>query len=195
MKDSVSGFQKNRWLSSLEEFRSLRTVTFCGVMCALSIILSTVASIRIGPYVKIGLSGLPNQIVDFMYGPAAGAIFSGALEIIKYVLKPDGPYFFGFTLSSVIAGAIYGSILYRRPLTIWRVLAAQVLVKAVVNLGLNTLWLVILYHKAVWVLFPARLTTNLIRLPGDVIVMYLMLKAVERTILPLFASRRGSAAV
>ncbi|MGP1412788.1 MAG: hypothetical protein ACTTJT_02705 [Pyramidobacter piscolens] len=47
----------------------------------------------------------------------------------------------------------------------------------------------ILYKKAVWAIFPARAMTNLICLPGDVLVTYLLLKTVERTILPLFGGR------
>ncbi len=185
-KDEVG---ENRWLQSLRELKSLRTVTFCGVMCALAVIISSVATIRLGPYVKVGFSGLPNHMVEFLFGPAVGALFSGVLEVLKYVLRPDGPYFVGFTVSAVLGGIIFGSMLYRRPLTIWRVLAAQVLVKTIVNLGLNTLWLVILYRKAVWVIFPARLTANLIRLPVDTVIMYLLLKVVQRSVLPAFTRK------
>ena len=69
---------EKRWRASLREFRSPRAVAFCGVMCALSIVLGTFATINLGPYLKIGLSGLPNQVVDYLFGPVAGAIFSGA---------------------------------------------------------------------------------------------------------------------
>ncbi|MGI6076288.1 MAG: folate family ECF transporter S component [Pyramidobacter sp.] len=189
MVSSKGEVRENRWLQSLKEFKSLRTVTFCGVMCALAVIISSVATIKIGPYVKVGFSGLPNHIVEFLFGPAVGALFSGVLEVLKYMLHPDGPYFVGFTISAVLGGIIFGSMLYRRPLTLWRVIVAEVIVKVVVNLGLNTLWLAILYRKAIWVIFPARLTTNLIRLPVDVIIMYLLLKTVQRVVLPIFSRK------
>lgn len=183
--------KESRFAASLREFHSPRAVTFCGVMCALAVILSAAATINLGPYVKIGLSGLPNQAVDYLFGPAAGAVFSGALEVLKFMLRPDGLYFPGFTLSAVLSGMIYGFALYRRPLTFRRVLAAQVLVKIVVNLGCNTLWLVILYKKAAWAIFPARAAANLTRLPCDALVTYALLKTLERAVLPLF---RGHAA-
>ena len=182
---------ENRWRASLREFRSVRAVAFCGLMCALSVVLGTFATINLGPYLKIGLSGLPNQIVDYLFGPSVGAIFSGALEVLKFALRPDGVYFPGFTLSAVLAGMIYGHVLYRRPLTVVRVAVAHTLVKVLVNLGCNTLWLAILYKKAIWALFPARVMANLIRLPGDVFVTYVLLKTVERAILPLFSSLRS----
>ncbi|MDY2649236.1 MAG: folate family ECF transporter S component, partial [Pyramidobacter porci] len=127
------GAGENRWLGSLREFRSIRVVAFCGVMCALAMILSAVATVNLGPYVKIGLSGIPNQVVDYLFGPAAGALFSGALEVIKFMLRPDGVYFPGFTLSAVLAGVIYGTVLYRRPLSVARVFVAHLLVKLIVN--------------------------------------------------------------
>ncbi len=172
------------WRSSLRELRSPRTVAFCGLMCAASVVLGAVATINLGPYLKIGLSGLPNQVVDFLFGPAVGAFFSGALEVIKFALRPDGPYFPGFTLSAMAAGVIYGALLYRRPVSVARVAVAHAIVKLLVNMGLNTLWLNILYKKAVWALLPARAMTNLIRLPGDVLVTWVLLSAVERLILP-----------
>lgn len=176
---------QSRWRASLEEFRSVRTVTFCGVMCALAMVLGAVTTINLGPYLKIGLSGIPNQIVDYLLGPAVGGVFAGALEVIKFMMKPDGVYFPGFTLSAVLAAVIYGAVLYRRPPTVLRIAIAQVLVKLIVNIGCNTLWLVILYQKAAWAILPARITANAIRLPGDILVMYLILKTVERSILPI----------
>ena len=97
---------ESRWVSSLREFRSPRAVAFCGVMCALAVVLGQIATINMGPYLKIGLSGMPNQVVDMLFGPSVGAIFSGALEVLKYVLRTDGVYFPGFTLSAMAAGAV-----------------------------------------------------------------------------------------
>ncbi|MBQ8091039.1 MAG: folate family ECF transporter S component [Pyramidobacter sp.] len=180
---------ENRCRASLREFASPRSVALCGVMCALAVMLGAVATINLGPYLKIGLSGLPNHIIDYLLGPAVGAIFSGALEVLKFLLRPDGVYFPGFTLSAALAGLIYGFAFYRRPVSVPRTIAAHVLVKLLVNLGCNTLWLSILYRKAAWALFSARVMTNVLRLPGDVLITYLLLKTVERVVLPLFSRR------
>ncbi len=175
-----------RWRASTREFRSGRAVTFCGLMCALSVVLGQVATVNLGPYQKIGLSGLPNQAVCFLFGPAAGAVFSGALEVLKFALRPDGVYFPGFTLSAVAAGVVYGYAYYRRPASLTRAACAHTLVTLFINIGLNTLWLCILYKKAVAALLPLRLATNLIRLPCETIVSYLLLKTLERLVLPMF---------
>lgn len=179
----------NRWIASMNELRSRRSAAFCGVMCALAIALGAVSTVNIGPYIKIGLSGLPNQVVDYLFGPATGAFFSGALEVLKFLLRPDGVYFPGFTLSAVVAGVVYGFAFYRKPVTLLRVVCANVLVKLIVNIGLNTIWLSILYKEAATALFPARILANLVRLPCNVIVTYALLKAVER-VLPKLTGRR-----
>lgn len=173
---------ESRWISSLREFRSPRTVAFCGVMCALAAALGSFATINVGPYLKVGVSGLPNRIVDFLFGPAVGAFFSGALEVIKFLLRPDGVYFPGFTLSAVLGGVIYGFAFYKRPVTLPRCFCAHALVKTFVNIGLNTLWLSILYNRAAWALLPARIVGNLVSLPVDTVITYVLLRAVERVI-------------
>ena len=58
---------------SAREFKNVRTICLCGVFAALAIVLSYVASIQIGDYIRIGFSGLPNEFVDFIFGPAVGA--------------------------------------------------------------------------------------------------------------------------
>ena len=82
---------------SLQEFANLRTVVMCGLLAALAIILGYTTSINIGPYIKIGFSGIPNRVVDFLFGPVVGGIFGGVLDLLKFIIKPDGTFFPGFT--------------------------------------------------------------------------------------------------
>ena len=88
------------WIRSLREFKKLNVVAFCGMMCAVAMALNMVASITVGPYIRIGFSGLPNQVVAYLFGPAVGGIFGGALDVIKYILKPEGAFFPGFTFTA-----------------------------------------------------------------------------------------------
>ncbi len=166
---------KELYLNSIKEFTSTRTLALLGIMGALALVLNMVASISIGPYIKIGFSSLPNRIVETLFGPVVGCIFSGAMDIIKYVVNPTGPFFFGFTFDAMLAGVIYGSILYRRPVSIKRILAADLLVKLIVNCGFNTYWLSILYGNAFLALLPLRMLKNAIMLPIDSIILFVCL--------------------
>jgi ECF transporter S component (folate family) len=166
---------KELYADSLKEFASTKNLALVGMMGALAIVLSLVASISLGPYIKIGFSGLPNRIVETMFGPVVGCIFGGAMDIIKYMTKPDGPFFFGFTFDAMLAGVIYGTILYRKPVSIKRILVADLLVKAIVNCGFNTLWISVLYGKAFFALLPLRLLKNAIMLPIDSAILFMCL--------------------
>lgn len=166
---------KELYLSSMRELASPKNLALCGVMGALSMVLGIVASIQIGPYIKIGFSGLPNRIVECLFGPVIGCIFGGTMDILKFIAKPDGPFFFGFTFDAMLAGVLYGSILYKKPVTIPRVFVAELAAKVIVNCGFNTLWISVLYGKGFLAILPMRLLKNAIMLPIDKIITFAML--------------------
>lgn len=171
---------KKMLLSSLHELKSTRNVALCGLFAALAIVLGMVATISIGPYIRIGFSGLPNRMVEFLFGPVVGCFFGGALDILKYILKPEGPFFFGFTLNAMLAGVIYGSILYQKPISIKRIVLAEFLCKLLVNCLLNTLWLSILYGQGFLAILPMRILKNAIMLPIDSFILWFTLTYVKK---------------
>ncbi len=171
---------KEMFESSLREMFVTRNMVLCGLMAALAVVLSMTASIEVGPYIRIGFSGIPNRIVECLFGPVAGCLFGGALDILKYALKPTGPFFFGFTFNVMLAGIIYGSILYRKPVSIKRIVAAELLIKILINCILNTLWISMLYGKGFFAILPLRVFKNVIMLPIDSLILYFALTYVKR---------------
>lgn len=59
----------NMFLDSAKELKKTSALAVCAMLAALALILNSVASINIGPYVKIGFSGIPNQLMDYLFGP------------------------------------------------------------------------------------------------------------------------------
>lgn len=171
---------KAMFSESANELKKIPVLAICAMFAALSIVLNSV-TIVLGPYLKIGFSGLPNQLVDLLFGPITGALFGGILDIVKYFMNPTGPYFFGFTFSAMLAAFIYGFFYYKKPLTFTRVLIAHGIVCLVVNVILGTLWLKIMYGKAFFVLLPTRALKNLIMWPVDSIIFYTLTGVIERT--------------
>lgn len=178
---SNSDKKQNIFLSSSQELKKVPALAACAMFAALAMILNSVASISIGPYIKIGFSGIPNQLVDYLFGPVTGSLFAGILDIVKYMLKPDGAFFFGFTFNAMLAAFIYGCFYYKKKLTIWRVLVAKFVVVMIVNVVLNTLWLDMLYGKGFLVLLPARAVKNLIMWPIDSIIFFVLTRLIEQT--------------
>ena len=173
-------------LSSLSRLKETKVLTFCGMMGALALILSYVATIKIGQFIRIGFSGLPNQVIDYLFGPWIGAIFAATMDIVKWFASGDGNFFPGFTLTAVVGAIIYGFFTFNKPIKISNIVISQILVKLICNIFMNTLWLKILYNQAVFALLPGRIISNTFMLPIDCFIMYALLKAVSKVIKPHF---------
>jgi ECF transporter S component (folate family) len=154
------------------------------MMGALSIVLSYVGEIRITHYLRVGIADLPNRLTDFMMGPIVGAFFGGVMDVVKYFLQPDGPFFPGYTLSAVCGSIIFGCITHGRhghKLSLLRIFIAELLIKVFVNIGMNTAWSCILYGKTLAAILPVRVLANVIQLPLDTAVIYAVLYSLEKS--------------
>jgi ECF transporter S component (folate family) len=163
---------------SYHEFRNVRTLTTAAMFAAISVVLGYF-TIVLGDYIKIGFATVANQFVYYLFGPVVGMFFGGALDILKYLIKPTGPYFPGFTISAAIGGLIYGSLLYKRPISLKRILIAELVVSIVCNMLLGTYWLTVMYGKGFFAILPMRVFKNLIMWPINSMIFYTIGKALE----------------
>ncbi|MEG2297166.1 MAG: folate family ECF transporter S component, partial [Clostridium sp.] len=168
----------NIYRDSYRELKNVRTITTAAMFLAISVVLGYF-TIEAGPYLKIGFGTVANQFVYYLFGPVVGGLYGGVLDLVKYIVKPTGGFFPGFTFNAILAGIIYGTLLYHRPLTFKRVLGVHFIVIMVCNVCLNTLWLSMLSGKAIMVLIPVRLVKNLIMWPVDTAIFYLIAKEME----------------
>lgn len=164
--------------ASYRELKSVRTITVAAMFAAIAIILG-MFSINVGNFIRIGFSSIPNGMIAWLFGPVTGGVFAGCLDVLKYLLKPTGTFFPGFTLVTVLAGMIYGCMYYKRPITLKRVLTAKFLVMLICNVLLNTHCLSLLYGKSFLVLLPARAVKNLVMWPIDSMIFFTMTKALD----------------
>ena len=111
---------KQQFVDSWHELRHLKTVVVTAMLIAVGIILGYF-SITVTPYLRIGFSFIANELTALLFGPVVGGVMGGIADIIKYLIKPDGPYFFGFTLSAILGPVIYGIMLYKKPLSFPRI--------------------------------------------------------------------------
>ena len=101
---------KNMFLQSAKELKAVTTLAACAMFAALAMILNQVASIDIGPYVRIGFSGIPNRLVDYLFGPVTGCLFSGILDVVKYFLL--AAKFIVMLTVNVLLNTLWISMLY-----------------------------------------------------------------------------------
>lgn len=97
--------------SSAKELRNIRSLTTAALLVALRTIFA-IFSIQATTSLRISFSFLVSMLIGVLYGPVVGLVCGGIGDIVQFVIKPTGPYFFGFTLNAALAGLIYGSFLY-----------------------------------------------------------------------------------
>ena len=67
--------------------------------------------------------------------------------------------------------------MYKKDLSIWRVIVSELIVTILCNLIINTYFISVLQGKAFIEMLPVRLVKNLISLPVNVAVLYVFAKA------------------
>lgn len=165
---------------SLNEFRHIKNLCAIGMLGALAVIVNNF-TIPIGDFLKIGFSSECNVLVDCLFGPAAGAIFGAAMDVLKYLVKPTGAYFWGWTFDAAVAGLILGFGLYRKKITFLRVLIVRLINSLVVNVLLGTYWLNVMYGKGFLALLPARLIKNVAMIPIETMIFLVIYNALNKS--------------
>lgn len=157
----------------------LSQMVFLGILVAIDMVLQRFS---LGPAtMKVGLGFLGSIMLAYFYGPVWGSLGAAAADLLSSALfGQEGGFFLGFTLSAMLAVLIYAGFLYRKPVKLWRIAAATILVTLLVNLLLNTYWLHLLYGLNLKVAFAQRLLKELLTPWPQILVAWLVLPALAR---------------
>ena len=148
---------------------------------ACTVTLGMVTTIYVTPDIKIGFSFLASELAYLLFGPVVGMFYGGAADILKYFVKPVGPFFPGYTLDAMLSGLIYGMFLYKKPIKLWRIAVARAVVVVFVNTLLAAYWRHVTGGNAYSVLLTTMGTKNLIMFPINTAMFYLTVKALQAT--------------
>ncbi len=164
---------------SAQEMRKTSVVALGGMLIAISVVLS-LFKVDLGPTLQISFASLPIAAGGMLFGPFVGAIIGLISDILGYVVHPSGFFFPGFTLNAILVGVFFGFFFYKKKLTFTRVLLSSLLITVVINLGLTTLWLSMMFGDAYIVLLGARVVKNVLEFPVYTSLLFMILKLVER---------------
>ena len=108
-------------------------------------------------------------------------------DFIGAIFWPFGAYFPGFTFSVGLAGLIFGLFLYENPNKekksfIIKAVISTALVLLIINLGLDSLWLNIMYKKAFVYYIASRAITQVVLFPIYVASIILLEKTLRNPI-------------
>jgi len=128
---------------------------------------------------RFGLGEAPLMMAGMVYGPALGGLGGLAADLIGVVVNPQGAYFPGFTLSSMLWGILPGLFFYKRNnknINIKGVFIVVSITYFIVSICLNTYWLSIMFGKGFLVLVPGRLLSSVVAIPLDSVMVSTYLK-------------------
>ena len=169
---------KNAVVDSYKELKKLRTLVVTALLIAIGIVLGQF-SIQITDSTKIGISFIATQMTAQLFGPVVGGIMGGVADILKFIIKPTGPFLIGYTISAILGPVIYGVMLYKKPITLWRILLSKTVVAIFINLLLGTFWTYHYFGAAFWAAIPAKLLQQVIQVPIQSLIYYFVMKALK----------------
>lgn len=174
--------KSGRLRAAAAEVRKLRSICGAGMLTALNVVLDQF-SVMLTPTLRIGLGFLPAGVCGWAYGPVMAGILCAVSDVLTFVIKPRGAFNPVWTLVAFIPGLIYGLVLYRKPVSLWRTALAKTLETVIVRWGLNPLCMMLLLGEGgYWFYLSTRLVKNLLLLPLEVAAMYIVLKALQRVL-------------
>lgn len=190
---------------SSKELKKVTTLTVAGLFIALSIVLRNL-TINISADLRINFAFLGVMIIAMLYGPVVSILGNISVDVIGYFL--DGfkarDYNFALLVVKIIAGLIYGIMLYRKVTNkslIASIFASRVIVVVVCQLLLNSIVLYYCYQNrnfpfmtesewsafGVWML--PRIIKNGIMFPIEVALSVVILPIAKQSYIKVFKRR------
>lgn len=160
---------------SWENCRKVRVLTAAAMLVALTVILSFF-TIYITQSARFSFSFVPMAMGGMLFGPVVSSIIGVLSDIIGYIIKPTGPYMPLFTLNALITGMVYGIFLFKKKPTLKNIVTAQIIVTILVDITLNSCWLVLLYGQGFAAILPLRILKSTLFFPVQVLILYLIAK-------------------
>ena len=192
----------NLFKDSASELKKVSTLTVCGVLMALSIVLRNMA-INITADLRITFAFLGIMAIAMLYGPVVCVIANVGVDVIGYVL--DGykarDYNFGLLAVKIVIALIYGLFLYKRTTgksIIISSIVSRVIVVVLCNLVLNSAVLYYCYTNknfpfmsaSEWIAFRIWFTPRLIKecvmLPIELVMISVLLPMISQAYKRIF---------
>ncbi|MBR3971887.1 MAG: folate family ECF transporter S component [Ruminococcus sp.] len=167
---------------SSKELTRIQSLTLCAMMLALRVVLGyfSNATLAITPDIKIGFNFLPVAITGILCGPVCAMIVGGFGDLLSFLIAPMGYYFPGWTISGILVGLLYGMFLYKSKCSIVSIIICEVIIGIFIEIALGSLWLLIQYDKAFFVMAGVRGIKTLIATPIEIMVVFFFSKVLRK---------------
>ena len=165
---------------------STKALVIASFLVSMNIVLTRLGAIMIfGGTIRLSFGNIPLILSGMLLGPVAGAMVGFISDILGFMINSHGGAFHpGFTLSSVLTGALPGIVIMfsrKNKLSTLNVFISNILVFSIVSLGLNTYWLSHLFGKSFFILLPTRIVASTIIACINTLITVVLIKNFKQT--------------
>ena len=176
-------FHKKLFLDSFKNFKNLKA------MIMMSVLLGFVMVFKFIP-IPSGFAGLGISfgylflaIGCMLFGPGPALLMGFISDVLGFIIKPDGMFFIGYTLQSMLACFFYSLCLYKTHITFTRALISRVLVNFVCNVFVGSLCYAFIlgfdFQALLTYIVTISFPKNLLYLIPQSLVLYCVIKSVS----------------
>lgn len=159
-------------------------VTMAALLAIRTILGLPFLTIFIGPGFKlISFAYTMDAITAMFFGPIAGLAFGFAGDFLGWFASSGagGGYFPGFAISEMVTCLLFACFFYKRKITVPRVIIVWLINLFAVLLGLNSIWLIMMYGWSAGEVYAlTRVVVNIVQSPLHIVILYLLLTRIRR---------------
>ncbi|MDO5132356.1 MAG: folate family ECF transporter S component [Eubacteriales bacterium] len=163
--------------------KDVRVLAGTGMLSAIAIVLGFF-KVPLTQLIELRFATLPVAVAGYLFGPVCAGLVGLVADVGGYLVHPTGPFFPGFTVTSIISGIIFGCMLYNKKPTVQRIFAAQIIYTLICGILLNSLWLSILYGRGFLVVLGTRLVKELVMIPVNTAMLSALMEPVQHVSAP-----------
>lgn len=159
--------------------KNVKLLTISAMLTAIAIILG-VFKISLTPALEIRFAQIPIALAGGLFGIVPGVIVGILADIGGYFVRPTGMFFPGFTVTAAMNGLIYGLLVYKRGITLPRIIIVEICRTILVGMLLHTFFLSILLETPFQILFIGRIWKELLMIPVNITLLYILFNAMKK---------------
>ncbi len=189
---------KEYWQDAAKNITNTKMLVYAALICALRIAIKALKIPVLPGKLSISFDSYVNALGSLVYGPVVGLIVGAVSDTIGAIFFPTGAYFFPFIFVEMSSSFIFGLFLWKRKITVPRVVLAKFIVNLFCNIFLTSLCMKWMYayfatDKTYSLINLVRIVKNLILFPLEGILICCVLHAFIPALAQLKLLKNGRA--
>lgn len=164
-----------------QKIKNPKVLVVCAMLIAINVVLELFAQ-DVTAFIRLSFSFVTLPVAAMAFGPVVACFVGMLQDIIGLIVRPTGAWLFVLTMNAGIAGMIAGLLLYKKEVSLLRVLISELLIVLIVNILLNSVGLAPTIGSGLAGILPSRIIKNILLLPLQVAVVYGILKIIKKRV-------------